>query len=69
MTDDPARTRFFLLSLTRLGGAVLLMLGLVAASGRFAGVPRAGGILLVLAGAFGFALLPRLLARRWRSRQ
>jgi hypothetical protein len=69
MTDDPARTRFFLLSLTRLGGAVLLMLGLVVASGRFEAVPRGVGIVMVMLGAFGFALLPRLLARRWRSRQ
>ncbi|QHL90093.1 hypothetical protein GVO57_03675 [Sphingomonas changnyeongensis] len=56
-----------MLSFLRLGGAVLLMLGLAAASGRFEAVPRLAGIVLVLAGAFGFALLPRLLARRWRS--
>lgn len=67
MSTDPARGRFFLLAATRLAGAVLLMLGLVATSGRFAGLPREAGLVLALAGAFGFAIAPRLLARRWRS--
>lgn len=68
MSDDTqARNRFLVISIVRLGGAVLLMLGLVAASGRLWGLPRELGIAMVLVGAVEFAILPRLLARRWRS--
>lgn len=67
MSDDPARIRFFILSGVRLGGGVLMLLGLVIASGRWAGWPPEAGIAAVLAGAFGFAVAPRLLARRWRT--
>lgn len=65
--DSQARNRFAIISLTRLAGAFLLMFGIVAASGRFASVPKEAGILLTFLGAFGFALAPRMLARRWRS--
>lgn len=68
MSDDRlARNRFFVISFVRLGGAVLLMFGLIAANGRLWGLPRAAGIVLVIVGAIEFAILPRLLARRWRS--
>lgn len=68
MSDDRlARNRFFVISFVRLGGAVLLMFGLIAANGRLGGLPRAAGIVLVIVGAIEFAILPRLLARRWRS--
>ncbi len=68
MSDDRlARNRFLVISVVRLGGAVLLMLGLIAANGRLWGLPREVGIALVLVGAIEFAILPRLLARRWRS--
>lgn len=66
-TPDPARSRFFVLALLRLGGAVLIMFGLIIAAGRFPDLPRAAGIVLTLIGALDFALVPRLLARRWRS--
>jgi hypothetical protein len=65
--QDPARTRFFILSLLRLGGAVLVMVGLVIAAGRWPAFPRAAGIVLTLIGAFDFAVVPLLLARRWRT--
>lgn len=64
---DPARSRFLILSLVRLAGAFLMPFGIVIASGRLAGWPATLGIVLVAAGAFGFAVAPRLLARRWRS--
>jgi len=66
---DPARNRFFVMSLTRLIGALLIGAGLVAANGRLADVPRAAGIVIALIGVFGFAVAPKLLARRWRSPQ
>ncbi|HEV2568627.1 hypothetical protein [Sphingomonas sp.] len=64
---DPARNRFFIISAVRLGGAVLMLLSLVVASGRWEGWPPEAGMVGVLIGAFGFAIAPRLLARRWRS--
>lgn len=67
MSNDPARNRFFIISAVRLGGAVLMLLSLVVASGRWEGWPPAAGMVGVLIGAFGFAIAPRLLARRWRS--
>jgi hypothetical protein len=67
VTDDPARSRFLVLSLLRMSGAVLVMLGLLIAAGRFPVIPTAAGIAIVLAGAIDFALLPLLLARRWRT--
>ena len=67
MSNDPARTRFFIISAVRLAGAVVMLLGLVVASGRWEGWPPVAGIAAVLIGGFGFAIAPRLLARRWRS--
>lgn len=64
---DPARNRFFALSLLRLAGALMVMLGLVVASGRFPTVPPLAGVALTLVGALTFALVPLWLARRWRT--
>jgi hypothetical protein len=65
---DPARRRFFILSAIRLAGALAMLVGLVIVYGRWEGVPPAAGLAVTLIGAFGFAVAPRLLARRWRSR-
>jgi drug/metabolite transporter (DMT)-like permease len=65
--DTLARNRFLALSLLRVAGAVLIVFGMVAAAGRLQSIPKIMGIILVLIGAIGFALLPKLLARRWRT--
>ena len=65
--SDPARTRFFLISAVRLSGALVMLGVMVIAYGRWQGVPPMAGIPVALIGAFGFAVAPRLLARRWRS--
>ena len=68
MTEpDPARARFYILSTVRLGGALLMLAGIVIVYGRWPGVPQLAGIAVTFVGAFGFAIAPRLLARRWRS--
>lgn len=68
---DPAMARFAVLQLVRLSGAVLVLLGVLAVSGRapawLAGLPVAAGYGLAALGMFEFFALPRLLARRWRS--
>jgi hypothetical protein len=68
MSADPARARFFIISVVRLAGALLMLVGIVITYGRWAGVPQPVGIAVTLIGAFGFAVAPRLLAKRWKSR-
>jgi hypothetical protein len=67
MSNDPARARFFILSTIRLVGALAMMFGLVIAYGRWEGASPVVGVIVTVLGAFGFAVAPRLLARRWRS--
>ncbi|GAO39902.1 hypothetical protein SCH01S_39_01870 [Sphingomonas changbaiensis NBRC 104936] len=67
MDDSQARNRFLAISLLRLAGALLILFGLVIAAGRLPEVPRLVGIIAVLVGALDFALVPLMLARRWRT--
>lgn len=68
MPHDPARSRFFILSTVRLAGAFAMLIGLVIVYGRWGGATPVVGVIVTMIGAFGFAVAPRLLARRWRSR-
>ncbi|GAO76884.1 MULTISPECIES: hypothetical protein [unclassified Sphingopyxis] len=69
--DALAKKRFFALSIMRLMGAAFVAIGFILISGGFslAGQPtdRWIGVAIVLVGAFDFAVMPLLLARRWRS--
>lgn len=44
-----------------------MMIGLVVAYGRWENATPVIGVIVTILGAFGFAVAPRLLARRWRS--
>jgi drug/metabolite transporter (DMT)-like permease len=73
MTDAAealAKSRFIILSVLRLTGALMLMAGLVLVSGNWqplgGDVDRIAGVVLVLVGAFDFAVAPMLLARSWK---
>lgn len=71
-TDDAlARKRFFAITAMRLMGAAFVMIGFILIGGGFsvAGQPtdRWIGAAIVLVGAFDFAVMPVILARRWRS--
>jgi len=66
MSDDPARSRFFILQLLRFSGVALVMLGLLILYGRI-DLPEIAGYGLLLAGLADSLLLPRLLARGWKS--
>lgn len=70
MIEDPdtrARDRFAVLVGLRLGGAALMLVGLYLwLGGRIDGA-RDFATLLVVVGAVGALLVPRLLARRWRT--
>ncbi|WP_414901606.1 hypothetical protein ACMT1E_00845 [Sphingomonas flavalba] len=65
--DAQARTRYFALSLVRLSGAVLVLIGIVVTSGRVESLPAVAGYALIGAGLLDMVLFPRLLARRWRT--
>ncbi|HWW59087.1 MAG TPA: hypothetical protein VN047_19485 [Sphingopyxis sp.] len=69
--DALAKKRFFAISAMRLMGAIFVLIGFVLIRGgwELAGQPtdRWIGVAIVLVGAFDFAVMPRLLARRWRS--
>ena len=75
MTPDPdspeavARQRFQLLSLVRLGGVSLMILGFLIWRTNLLGVTHpAIGAVCVFIGAFGSLILPRILLRHWRIR-
>ena len=69
--DALAKKRFFAINAMRLMGAVFVLVGFVLIRGGWdlAGQPtdRWIGVAVVLIGAFDFAVMPLLLARRWRS--
>jgi hypothetical protein len=68
---DPAATRFFMLQLVRLSGALLALAGVLIVSGKLAWLPKlpeAAGYVLIAAGMVDFFVAPLLLARRWKSR-
>ncbi len=69
--DALAKKRFFAITAMRLMGAIFVLIGFVLIRGGWdlAGQPtdRWIGVAVVLVGAFDFAVMPLLLARRWRS--
>ena len=69
--DALAKKRFFAINAMRLMGAIFVLVGFVLIRGGWdlAGQPtdRWIGVAVVLIGAFDFAAMPLLLARRWRS--
>jgi len=63
---DAAAARFWMLQLMRLGGLMMVMLGVVMIAGRLPAPPVLGYGLFLL-GAVEFFFLPRLLAKRWKT--
>ena len=63
---DPAAARFWLMQLLRLSGAVMVMVG-AAIMAEAIDLPFAIGLVLVLLGFAEFFVIPRLLARRWKT--
>lgn len=63
------RDRFILLNLTRIGGTVIVLIGLLVWYGDVLveGGSMAVGLPLALAGLAVSFLAPRQLSRRWRS--
>lgn len=65
---DPAKARFVAITLIRMSGALFVLLGLLITERRI-DLPWALGVVLVVAGFFDVFVMPRILARRWKSPQ
>lgn len=65
--DTNSRNRYFALAGMRLLGAAGAILGLILIARAHAMLPKAIGTALVLAALLMIAIVPRALARRWRT--
>ena len=68
LNESRARQGFMAMNLARLGGLALLLGGIAATQGAI-NVAHEIGVIMAVAGFFGFFLLPRLIAKRFRSAQ
>ena len=67
MQEDPARRRWFIMTLTRIAGTGGAVLGLLLLGRSADTVPKVIGAALVLASLYMLAVVPLALARRWKS--
>ena len=63
---DPAKARFAIINLVRLTGVAMVLLGILVAEGVIEW-PMEAAYALVVLGMIEVFLMPRLLARRWRT--
>ena len=69
MTEhDPAAGRHFVISLVRLSGVAMLMLGLLGINDVLP-IPDPFNYALIVIGLVDFFVFPLLLARRWSTRE
>lgn len=66
MSDDPAKVRFIIISMTRLFGVFMVLAGVVIVAGKTS-LPASAGYVLAVLGMFETFALPQMLARRWKS--
>lgn len=65
--DIQARNRYFVMVALRITGAVMVILGLMFVLGRFGEVSPIVGYALIGIGLLDVAVMPTILARRWRT--
>jgi len=66
-TPDPARSRFILLTVLRVSGVALMLCGMgVMVKGMMQQSDLIGGMIFAI-GCIEGLILPRMLARRWRT--
>jgi len=65
--DTQAQYRFLVINLCRIGGAIMLVIGLAVIARQAFGLPIAAGYVLFLIGMFAFLLVPVFLAKKWKS--
>ncbi|MGY6551299.1 MAG: hypothetical protein ACXIT4_05315 [Erythrobacter sp.] len=64
--EAQARHRYGIMNLARIGGLVLVLLGIAIAQGVVP-LPYFLGVVLAVAGLAEFFFLPPMLARRWKA--
>lgn len=65
---DPARNRWLVIVLVRIGGALGAVFGVVLLGGRATELgPKLLGLAIVLAALVMIGTVPRALARKWRT--
>lgn len=68
MSDpDPARMRFAIINLLRLGGLAIALTGLVIVARRWVEPAELIGGVLVVIGIVDMVFVPAWLARKWRT--
>ncbi|MBB5684366.1 hypothetical protein [Sphingobium boeckii] len=65
--DAQARNRYFAITFTRLLGVAFVVFGIMVVYGRFESIPKIVGYVLVVNGLIDIVILPRVMARRWRT--
>jgi hypothetical protein len=63
---DPAKQRWMLIQLMRLGGIAMVLVGLLAVNNAI-GLGETVGYLLIALGLVETFVMPTLLARRWAT--
>lgn len=66
MSDDPAKSRYMILSLIRIAALLAVILG-IAIARQIVDAPYGLGVALAVGGLLAFYFGPRQLARRWKS--
>ncbi|BBC74200.1 conserved hypothetical protein [Altererythrobacter sp. B11] len=66
VSEKIARNRWLVISLLRMAGVAVVVIGLLVVSGTIPLPPAAGYVLLAI-GLLDTFLVPQLLARKWRS--
>lgn len=65
--ETRARNRYFVMAGARLSGALFAVIGIILLARATMDEQRWIGATIVVLGLFEMALLPRLLAQRWRT--
>lgn len=65
-SDETTRNRWLAIQVARFAGIALILIGVLMHEGRFGG-EKAVAYLLIGVGMIDVFVMPRLLARRWRS--
>ncbi|WP_447726515.1 hypothetical protein [Sphingomonas koreensis] len=67
MTEDPARNRYFLMVMSQIVAVAGAVFGLVILGKADTMLMRLLGGAILLSGLYCIAVVPRALARRWRT--
>lgn len=65
--DSKARTRFFIIGIVRLAGALTIALAVAISYGKVDGAPPVLGYGLLLIGVVEMLMVPQMLVRRWKT--